>query len=122
MTVPEVNRLAQTVIDEDRFDIAVDFLRCSKTPIGGAVWFLFKLMRGSKAYQAGFISYLVNEFAPAETPPRTVESLRRREFQMYRRLGLRHGVEKCLRRYISLSSEGRELLKSLGRNGRLLDG
>jgi hypothetical protein len=122
MTVTEVNQLAKRVVDEYRFDIAVRFLQSPTTPIGQAVWILYKISKLCQTDQASVVSHLISEFVPEATSPNAVRSLRRYEFQMYRRLGLRHGVEKCLRRYISLSSEGRELLKSLGRNGRLLDG
>lgn len=122
MTVTEVNQLAKRVVEGYRFDIAMEFLQSPTTPTGQAVWILYKISKLCRADQAGVVSHLISEFVPEATSPNAVRSLRRYEFQMYRRLGLRHGVEKCLRRYISLSSEGRELLKSLGRNGRLLDG
>jgi hypothetical protein len=77
-------------------------------------------MLGCRADQASFASYLISEFVPDGVSPGSIKLLRRHEFKMYRRLGLRRGVEKCLRRYLSLSSEGRALLRSLG-DGGLLD-
>jgi hypothetical protein len=120
MTASEIDRLAQSVIDEDDFDVAVAFLQFSGTQKKHAVWFTLKMMEHCRrADQANYISHLLAEFVPEGTPSGMTWALHRYEFKMYRRLKVRRGVDKCLRRYISLSAEGRGLLRSIGRGGLL---
>jgi len=120
MDASEIARLAGLVLKEGDFDVAVAFLRFPKTQRKEVVWFLLKLMLGCRrADQANYISYLLAEFVPAGTPTGMNWALRKYEFRMYQRLGLRRGVDRCLRRYVSLSAEGRELLRSPGNGGLL---
>jgi hypothetical protein len=120
MNVSEVNQFAHRVIMEDDVPLAVEFLTSPQTQRANAIWFVYQLMQWCSAHQAVFVSHLANEFLPEGTPTGTVWLLRRYEFKMYRRLKNRHGVDQCLRRYLSMSPERRALLRSLG-NGGLFD-
>ena len=120
MTVSNVNQIAYRVISENNVDLAMDFLRSPETQPQHSVWLLYRLMQCCHADQAAWVSYLITEFAPAETSPGVGKFLRRYEFKMFRRLKLHQGIERSLRRYLSQSPEGQALLRSLG-NGRLLE-
>ncbi len=120
MDVSEINRIAYIVISENDFDLAMDFLRSTETRPQHSIWLLYKLSQCCHADQAAWVSYLIAEFVPAETSPDVGKFLRRYEFKMFRRLKLRRGIERSLRHYLSLSPEGRALLRSLG-NGGLLE-
>jgi hypothetical protein len=120
MNSGDVNQIAYRVISENDVDLAMDFLKSPETRPQHSVWLLYKLSQCCHADQAAWVGYLVDEFAPEGTTPGIGKFLRRYEFRMYRRLKLRRGMEKSLRRYVSLSPEGRALLRSLG-NGGLLE-
>lgn len=95
-----LQRLAAILVRNDRVDEAARILlklQAHKDSGLKPAVFLAALMETCTKTQAPFVSYLLHEFLTPLYPQLAFRFLQQRERQMYKRLGVDHGVENGIR-------------------------